>query len=110
LVKQVLNWEPVRIDASDRDGEKLICSACGYHQHGDMGAAGTILYRGWEIVPGDWGKPVDRTTKCPKKCQDKSPHCSGGKDGLSQVRTLAIGILRLKELKNFRVFLCPRLQ
>ena len=44
------------IDKSNRDGEKFICTECGYHEHADIGAAKTIRDRGLEIVRGDCAK------------------------------------------------------
>ncbi|MCC5626646.1 transposase [Nostoc sp. CHAB 5715] len=44
------------IDKSNRDGEKFICTECGYHEHADIGAAKTIKNRGLEIVRGDSAK------------------------------------------------------
>jgi putative transposase len=44
------------IDKSNRDGEKFICTECGYHEHADIGAAKTIRDRGLEIVRGDSAK------------------------------------------------------
>ncbi|WP_292789837.1 transposase [uncultured Nostoc sp.] len=44
------------IDKSNRDGEKFICTQCGYHEHADIGAAKTIRDRGLEIVRGDSAK------------------------------------------------------
>ncbi|MCL6749819.1 transposase, partial [Nostoc sp. CCCryo 231-06] len=44
------------IDKSNRDGEKFICTHCGYHEHADIGAAKTIRDRGLEIVRGDSAK------------------------------------------------------
>ncbi|MBE8990196.1 RNA-guided endonuclease InsQ/TnpB family protein [Nostoc sp. LEGE 12450] len=41
------------IDKSNRDGEKFICTECGYHEHADIGAAKTIRDRGLQIVRGD---------------------------------------------------------
>ncbi|WP_199306887.1 zinc ribbon domain-containing protein [Anabaena sphaerica] len=43
-------------DESNRDGEKFICTECGYHEHADIGAAKTIRDRGLEIVRGDSAK------------------------------------------------------
>ncbi|MTJ09835.1 RNA-guided endonuclease TnpB family protein [Anabaena sp. UHCC 0204] len=43
-------------DKSNRDGEKFICTECGYHEHADIGAAKTIRDRGLEIVRGDSAK------------------------------------------------------
>jgi putative transposase len=44
------------IDKSNRDGEKFICTECGYHEHADIGAAKTIRDRGLGIVRGDSAK------------------------------------------------------
>ncbi|MCW5316715.1 transposase [Nostoc sp. KVJ3] len=41
------------IDKSSRDGEKFICTECGYHEHADIGAAKTVRDRGFKIVRGD---------------------------------------------------------
>ncbi len=41
------------IDKSNRDGEKFICSQCGYMTHADIGAAKTIRDRAFSIVRGD---------------------------------------------------------
>jgi putative transposase len=38
------------IDESNRDGEKFICSQCGYMTHADIGAAKTIRDRAFSIV------------------------------------------------------------
>ncbi len=43
-------------DKSNRDGEKFICTECGYHEHADIGAAKTIRDRGFKIVRGDSAK------------------------------------------------------
>ncbi|QFS44115.1 RNA-guided endonuclease InsQ/TnpB family protein [Nostoc sphaeroides] len=44
------------IDKSNRDGEKFICTQCGYHEHADIGAAKTIRDRGSARVRGDSAK------------------------------------------------------
>jgi putative transposase len=44
------------IDKSNRNGEKFICTECGYHEHADIGAAKTIRDRALEIVRGDSAK------------------------------------------------------
>ncbi|MHC0066768.1 zinc ribbon domain-containing protein [Nostoc sp. UIC 10890] len=44
------------IDKSNRDGEKFICTECGYHEHADIGAAKTIRDRCLEIVRRDSAK------------------------------------------------------
>ncbi|MDZ7950823.1 hypothetical protein [Nostoc sp. DedQUE09] len=31
------------VDISNRDGEKFICTECGYHEHADIDAAKTML-------------------------------------------------------------------
>jgi putative transposase len=41
------------IDKSNRDGEKFICTECGYHEHADIGAAKTIRDRAFKIVLRD---------------------------------------------------------
>jgi putative transposase len=41
------------IDESNRDGEKFICTQCGYMTHADIGAAKTIRDRAFSIVRGD---------------------------------------------------------
>lgn len=43
-------------DKSNRNGEKFICSECGYHEHADIGAAKTIRDRALKIVRGDSAK------------------------------------------------------
>jgi putative transposase len=43
-------------DKSNRDGEKFICTECGYHEHADIGAAKTIRDRAFKIVRGDSAK------------------------------------------------------
>ncbi|MBS9384062.1 MAG: transposase [Dolichospermum sp. BR01] len=43
-------------DKSNRDGEKFICTECGYHEHADISAAKTIRDRALEIVRGDSAK------------------------------------------------------
>ena len=45
------------IDKSNRDGEKFICTECGYHEHADLGAAKTICDRALKLVRGDSAKP-----------------------------------------------------
>lgn len=45
------------IDKSNRDGEKFICTECGYHEHADIGAAKTICDRALNLVRGDSAKP-----------------------------------------------------
>ncbi len=45
------------IDKSSRDGEKFICTECGYHEHADIGAAKTIRDRALKMVRGDSAKP-----------------------------------------------------
>jgi len=45
------------IDKSNRDGEKFICTECGYHEHADIGAAKTIRDRALNLVRGDSAKP-----------------------------------------------------
>ncbi|MEG4917855.1 transposase [Microcoleus sp. B7-D4] len=44
-------------DKSNRDGEKFICTECGYHEHADIGAAKTIRDRALNLVRGDSAKP-----------------------------------------------------
>ena len=44
------------IDKLNRNGEKFICTKCGYHEHADIGAAKTIRDRALEIVRGDSAK------------------------------------------------------
>jgi putative transposase len=39
-------------DKSNRDGEKFICTECGYHEHADIGAAKTIRDRGLFLSTG----------------------------------------------------------
>ncbi len=39
-------------EKSNRNGEKFICSECGYHEHADIGAAKTIKDRALKIVRG----------------------------------------------------------
>ncbi|WP_414582445.1 zinc ribbon domain-containing protein [Scytonema sp. PCC 10023] len=41
------------IDESNRDGEKFICTQCGYMTNADIGAAKTIRDRAFSIVRGD---------------------------------------------------------
>lgn len=53
------------IDKSNRDGEKFICTECGYHEHADIGAAKTIRDRGLMIVRGDSSE-----LKRPKQCKE----------------------------------------
>jgi len=55
------------IDKSNRDGEKLICVDCGYHEHADIGASKTIRDRDEKIVRGP-----GRETWClpPKRPKD----------------------------------------
>ena len=45
------------IDKSNRDGEKFICTECGYDEHADIGAAKTIRDRALELVRGGSAKP-----------------------------------------------------
>ncbi|XZO00191.1 MAG: hypothetical protein ACM65L_16815 [Microcoleus sp.] len=45
------------VDKSNRDGEKFICTECGYHEHADIGAAKTIRDRALNLVRGDSAKP-----------------------------------------------------
>ena len=45
------------IDKSNRDGEKFICTECGYHEHADICAAKTIRDRALNLVRGDSAKP-----------------------------------------------------
>ncbi|MHC5740409.1 MAG: RNA-guided endonuclease InsQ/TnpB family protein [Nostoc sp.] len=54
------------IDKSNRDGEKFICTECGYHEHADIGAAKTIRDRGLEIVRGDSAKLAARQLNAQK--------------------------------------------
>ncbi|MCP2727074.1 transposase [Limnofasciculus baicalensis] len=42
-----------QIDKSNRDGEKFICTQCGYMTHADIGAAKTIRDRAFSLVRGD---------------------------------------------------------
>ena len=65
------------IDRSNRDGEKFICSACGFFAHADISAAKTIRDRALEMVRGDSAKPAGKTAKRPKDCKEKSPRPSG---------------------------------
>ncbi|MFB2977230.1 zinc ribbon domain-containing protein [Microseira sp. BLCC-F43] len=41
------------IDRENRDGEKFICSVCGFFAHADISAAKTIRDRSLEMVRGD---------------------------------------------------------
>ncbi|QFS46576.1 RNA-guided endonuclease InsQ/TnpB family protein [Nostoc sphaeroides] len=54
------------VDKSNRDGEKFICTQCGYHEHADIGAAKTIRDRGFEIVRGDSAKLAARQLNAQK--------------------------------------------
>ncbi|MEG5055671.1 hypothetical protein [Microcoleus sp. B13-B4] len=55
------------MDKSNRDGEKFICTECGYHEHADIGAAKTIRDRAREI--GTWGLSRYRAF-APKRSED----------------------------------------
>lgn len=46
------------IDKSNRDGEKFICTKCGYFDHADIGASKTIRDRGYLKVLADCEKLV----------------------------------------------------
>ncbi len=61
------------VDPSNRNGEKFICSACGFFAHADISAAKTIRDRALEMVRRDSTEPADNTAKRPKKCKEKSP-------------------------------------
>ncbi|WP_264196515.1 RNA-guided endonuclease InsQ/TnpB family protein [Microseira wollei] len=61
------------IDGSNRDGEKFICSACGFFAHADISAAKNIRDRALEMVRRDSTEPADKTAKRPKYCKEKSP-------------------------------------
>jgi putative transposase len=54
------------IDKSNRDGEKFICTQCGYHEHADIGAAKTIRDRALGIVRGDSAKLAARQLNAQK--------------------------------------------
>ncbi|MEH2028104.1 MAG: RNA-guided endonuclease TnpB family protein [Nostoc sp.] len=54
------------VDKSNRDGEKFICTECGYHEHADIGAAKTIRDRGLETVRGDSAKLAARQLNAQK--------------------------------------------
>ena len=69
-----------QIDRENRDGEKFICSACGFFAHADISAAKNIRDRVLEMVRRDSTEPADKTAKRPKKCKEKSPR-PGGKGG-----------------------------
>jgi putative transposase len=60
------------LDRSNRNGEKFICSACGFFAHADIAAAKNIRDRALEMVRADCAKPVDKTTKRPKHRKEKS--------------------------------------
>jgi putative transposase len=55
-----------RIDRENRNGEKFICSACGFFAHADISAAKTIRDRALEMVRRDSTKPAGNTAKRPK--------------------------------------------
>lgn len=65
------------IDKSNRDGERFICSQCGYHEHADIGAAKTIRDRVIELIEhqkvhGDCVEPEPKNSKRPKKRKETS--------------------------------------
>jgi putative transposase len=62
-----------QIDRENRDGEKFICSVCGFFAHADISAAKTIRDRALEMVRRDSTKPAGNTAKRPKQCKEKSP-------------------------------------
>ena len=61
------------IDSSNRDGEKFICSACGFFAHADISAAKNIRDRALEMVRRDSTEPTGKAAKRPKYCKEKSP-------------------------------------
>ncbi|GET39883.1 transposase, IS605 OrfB family protein [Microseira wollei NIES-4236] len=65
------------IDRSNRDGEKFICSACGFFAHADIFAAKTIRDRVLEMVRRDSTEPAGNTAKRPKYRKEKS-QCGQG--------------------------------
>ncbi|GET35740.1 RNA-guided endonuclease InsQ/TnpB family protein [Microseira wollei] len=71
------------VDRSNRDGEKFICSACGFFAHADISAAKTIRDRALEVVRRDSTEPAGKTAKRPKHRKEKSPRRSdkGGEPG-----------------------------
>ena len=60
------------IDKSNRDGEKFICTQCGYMTHADIGAAKTIRDRAFSLVRGDSSE-----LKRPKQRKEKLVRRSG---------------------------------
>ncbi|GAB1541989.1 RNA-guided endonuclease TnpB family protein [Scytonema sp. NUACC21] len=60
------------IDESNRDGEKFICTQCGYMTHADIGAAKTIRDRAFSIVRGDSSELIR-----PKQRQETSARPRG---------------------------------
>lgn len=66
------------IDASNRDGEKFICTQCGYLAHADINAAKNIRDRAFSIVLGDSKELEPQGSKRPKNCKEIS-RCSVSK-------------------------------
>jgi putative transposase len=65
------------VDASNRDGEKFICTSCGHMAHADINAAKNIRDRASSMVRGDSAKPEPQGSKRPKNCQEISTRPRG---------------------------------
>ncbi|NMG11152.1 RNA-guided endonuclease TnpB family protein [Brasilonema sp. UFV-L1] len=65
------------VDASNRDGEKFICTHCGYMSHADINAAKNIRDRAFSIVLGDSKELESQGSKRPKYCKEISTRPRG---------------------------------
>ncbi|WP_308796371.1 transposase [Tolypothrix sp. FACHB-123] len=62
------------VDASNRDGEKFICTQCGHFDHADINAAKNIRDRAYSIVRVDCPE-----LKRPKQCKELSARPRGNR-------------------------------
>ncbi|HLO52535.1 MAG TPA: transposase [Kamptonema sp.] len=74
-------------DKSNRDGEKFICSECGYYEHADIGAAKTIRDRAFKIVRGDSAK-LGVSHLNAQKISPRTPACKRGEFGNPGIRDI----------------------
>ena len=61
----------------NREGEKFICSACGFFTHADISAAKNIRDRALEMIRADCAESAVKTAKRPKYRQEISPRPCG---------------------------------
>jgi putative transposase len=65
------------VDASNREGEKFICTSCGFMAHADINAAKNIRDKASSMVREDFAKPDPKGSKRPKYCKEISTRPRG---------------------------------